>query len=124
MQIPQPPRTTGYLGCDGASARAISQLLIVLTMANLLHFIFVFVPGEISKCILNILISVGLAPRIICYRSNDHLECDDNIRSSFPLIYQINFSCMRCAGRVHKDSDTVSRCAPSPSKSERHKTDL
>lgn len=49
-------------------------------MANLLNFIFVFVPVEICKCMLNILISVGLAQWTICCHPNDHLEWDDNIR--------------------------------------------
>lgn len=50
-------------------------------MVNLLNFIFVFVPRKICKCMLNILISVGLAQWTICCHPNDHLEWDDNICS-------------------------------------------
>lgn len=60
-------------------------------MATLLNFIFVFVPGEICKSMLNILISVGLAQWTICCHPNDHLERDDNIRLHFLLIYQSGF---------------------------------
>lgn len=83
-------------------------------MATLLNLTFALMPEEICKYTPNILISLGPAQETICCRPNDHLEWDDNICRTLPLIYPpVRLSRMICAALTFKNPTPLSGSAVS-----------